>query len=310
MTPLVDLRGLRKRFGARLALHGVDLQLPSGEIVGVVGPDGAGKTTLIRALAGLLEVEADLARVLDFDLRSKDITALKAAVGYVPQSFGLHRELSVIENLRFTARLHRLPAAEFEARARELLDRTRMTPFVNRAAGALSGGMKQKLAVANALLLQPALLLLDEPTAGVDVMARAEIWSMLEAARSHALVMLSTSYLEEAEQCDRLVYLDNGRVIATGTPAALRDAVPLELYRAWSSDPRAVARAARQLGYVEGARQTGTYTRIEVPTDRTPGIDQVRADLGAIAGVDVQLVERLPLDMESTLLHLARGVAG
>lgn len=309
MEGAVELRGLRKRFAQRLALRGVDLTLASGEIVGVVGPDGAGKTTLIRCLAGLLEVEAESARVLGYDLLDADVTALKAEIGYVPQSFGLQRDLSVIENLRFTGRLHRLPAADLEVRARELLERTRMAPFQNRVAGALSGGMKQKLAVANALLIQPRLLLLDEPTAGVDVPARAEIWSLLQAARAHALVVLSTSYLEEAEACDRLVYLDEGRVVAVGTPAALRDAVPLELYRAWSDDPRRVARAARQFEYVEGARQTGAFTRLEVRCARSPGFERVRADLLALPGVDVQLVERLPLDMESTLLHLARGAA-
>ena len=175
---MIRLRALEKRYGSRRALAGIDLVLERREIVGVVGPDGAGKTTLLRALAGLLEIEAREATVLGHDLGG-DVTALKARVGYVPQAFSLHRDLTVEENLRFTARLHRLPEAEFRARAGELLARTGLAPFAERPTGALSGGMKQKLAVANALLPRPALLLLDEPTAGVDVMSRAEIWALL-----------------------------------------------------------------------------------------------------------------------------------
>ncbi len=302
----IRLRGLVKRYGRRLALAGVDLTLEAGQIVGVVGPDGAGKTTLLRALAGLLEIEASQARVLGYDLRG-DVTPLKAQVGYVPQSFSLHRDLSVIENLRFTARLHRLPAAQLTERAAELLQRTGLQPFADRASGALSGGMKQKLAVANALLLRPPLLLLDEPTAGVDVMARAEIWSMLEHERASSLVLLSTSYLDEAAACDRLVYLDGGRVVASGTPAELRATVPLDLYRAWGDDPRLIARLARELAYVAGARATGPFARIEVRRHHSPGVAGVSDDLRALPGAGVRLVEPAAVDMESTLLALARS---
>jgi ABC-2 type transport system ATP-binding protein len=304
----IHLRGLRKRYGSRQALAGVDLALRGGQIVGIVGPDGAGKTSLLRALAGLLDIEAAEAMVLGYDLRG-DVTALKAQTGYVPQAFSLQRDLSVMENLRFTARLHRLEAAVFRTRAEELLARTGLAPFRDRPARALSGGMKQKLAVANALLAAPPLLLLDEPTAGVDVVARAEIWTMLEQRRRTALVLLSTSYLDEASACDHLVYLHEGRVVASGAPAELRAAVPLELYRAWGEDPRAIARAARALPYVAGARATGRFARIEVQRARTPGPGCVLRDLQALPGSGVRFAEQTPIDMESTLLALAHGVA-
>ncbi len=303
---MIRLRGLEKRYGSRRALAGVDLVLERREIVGVVGPDGAGKTTLLRALAGLLEVEAEEASVLGYDLRG-DVTALKSRIGYVPQAFSLHRDLTVAENLRFTARLHRLPETEFRARADELLARTGLAPFAARATGALSGGMRQKLAVANALLPRPALLLLDEPTAGVDVMSRAELWALLERAREDALVLISTSYLDEAAAADRLLYLDRGRVVAAGTPAALRAGVPLQVYRAWGGEARAIARAARALPYVAGARATGRFARIEVRREGAPGTARVLADLGALAGARVSLAEEAPLDMEATLLALAGG---
>ena len=304
---MIRLRALEKRYGSRRALAGIDLVLERREIVGVVGPDGAGKTTLLRALAGLLEIEAREATVLGHDLRG-DVTALKARVGYVPQAFSLHRDLTVEENLRFTARLHRLPEAEFRARAGELLARTGLAPFAERPTGALSGGMKQKLAVANALLPRPALLLLDEPTAGVDVMSRAEIWALLERARAQALVLISTSYLDEAAAADRLLYLEGGRLVAAGTPAELRAAVPLRVYRAWGENARAIARAAKTLPYVEAARATGRFARIEVRRTDAPGAGRVLADLAALAGGALSFVEEAPLDMESTLRALAGGV--
>ena len=306
-APLVRLRRLEKRWGARRALAGIDLDLDAREIFGVVGPDGAGKTTLLRALAGLLDVTADEATVLGVDLRG-DPTPLKARIGYVPQTFSLHRDLSVEENLRFTARLHRIPEAEFGARAGALLERTGLAPFRARPTGALSGGMKQKLAIANALLAEPALVILDEPTAGVDVLARAEIRDLLVEARRSALVVMSTSYLDEAAAADRLAYLDGGRLVAVGTPAELRRSVPLALYRAWGDDARAIARAARALPYVDGARATGRFARVEVRRDAAPDPARVLRDLGALPAV--RLAEALPVDMETALLALGHRADG
>jgi len=297
------LRGLRKTFGTRVGLAGVDLTLEGAQLVGVVGPDGAGKTTLMRSLAGLLEIEAEQAEVLGFDLRG-DVRGLKAHVGYVPQAFSLPRELSVLENLRFAARLHRLPDDVFAARSTALLERTGLARFTARPAMALSGGMKQKLAISCALLPDPALLLLDEPTAGVDVVARDEIWALLRERRDRSLILISTSYLEEVDACERLIYLDDGRVVASGTPAELRAGLDLELYRAWGDDPRAIAAAARALPYVGEARASGRFARIEVPRPRTPGRHQVIADLSRLP--NVHLAEHAAIDTEAALLALAR----
>jgi ABC-2 type transport system ATP-binding protein len=280
------------------------LILERREIVGVVGPDGAGKTTLLRSIAGLLEVEAAEADVLGHDLRG-DVTELKREIGYVPQSFSLHRDLSVIENLRFTARLHRLPTDEFERRAAGLLGRTGLAPFAGRLAGALSGGMKQKLAIANALLVAPRLIVLDEPTAGVDVAARSEIWEMLEAEKARALVLISTSYLDEAAACDRLLYLDGGRVLAIGAPADLCARTTLELFRVWGEDSKRTSRAARELGYVRASRACAGYARVEVRAEGAPSEEDILRDLAALDGA--RFAERTPVDMESTLLALARG---
>jgi ABC-2 type transport system ATP-binding protein len=308
-APSIRLRGLRKRYGRRVALDGVDLELAGPGLVGVVGPDGAGKTTLLRCLAGLLDLEADEATALGVDLRG-DVRELKALIGYVPQVFGLQRELSVAENLAFTARLHRLEPRAWRPRADELLERTGLAPFAGRPAGALSGGMKQKLAIANALLPEPEVLLLDEPTAGVDVVARGEIWEMLEERRGGTLILLSTSYLEEAEACEKLVYLDAGRVVACGSPAELRAGVALELYRAWVEDPRATAREARALPWVASARASGRFVRVEVTRERSPGSERVLEALRSLPRHPARVAEPAPLDIEATLLALARRGPG
>ncbi len=299
--PVIRLRGLRKRFGTRTALAGIDLDVGDRQIFGVTGPDGAGKTTLLRTLAGLLEVDAAEATVLGHDLRG-DVTTMKANIGYVPQTFSLYRDLTVSDNLRFTARLHRLRADVLEARLADLLERTQLAPFVDRMAGALSGGMRQKLAIANALLPAPALLILDEPTAGVDVLARGEIWSILAHARASALVVVSTSYLDETERCDHLLYLDGGRVVATGTPDELRQANPRMLVRAWGEDARAIVRAARELPFVVASRATSRFARLEVRPDATSAAEITRA-VQRLPGV--RFVEWVRPDVESTLRHLA-----
>jgi len=220
--PALRLEGLAKRFGRRIALAGVDLALEGAALVGVVGPDGAGKTTLLRAIAGLLTVEARTATVLGVDLRD-DVRALKRRVGYVPQVFALHRELSVLENLRFTARLHRLPGDVFARRAGELLERTGLAPFRDRPAGALSGGMKQKLAVANALLPEPALLVLDEPTAGVDLANQRALAATLErlVADGATVVLVAHELGPLAPLVDRAVVMRDGRIAYDGPPAGL-----------------------------------------------------------------------------------------
>ncbi len=306
-APSIRLRGLRKRFGSREALAGLDLAVDGAQMLGVVGPDGAGKTTLLRTIAGLLEVEADEATVLGFDLLG-DVRELKRHVGYVPQAFSLYRDLTIQENLSFTARLHELDEAEFRRRAGELLESTGLAPFATRLAGQLSGGMKQKLAISNALLPGPDLLVLDEPTAGIDVVARHEIFEILARLESRVLIVLSTSYLEEAADCDHLVFLGDGRVVAQGSPAALEASVHTEAWRLWTDDGVAIRDAARTLPWVDSARTCGRFVRVEVDRGRSPSADGILGELRGLgeAGT-VALVERAPSDIESTLLALARS---
>jgi len=313
-VPSIRLRGLHKKFGSREALVGVDLDLVGAQMIGVVGPDGAGKTTLLRTLAGLLEIDAEEATVLGFDLR-QDVRDFKRHVGYVPQAFSLYRDLTIAENLSFTARLHDIDGAEFKRRCDELLDSTGLAPFASRMAGQLSGGMKQKLAIANALLPEPDLLILDEPTAGIDVVARLEIFEVLARLEGRVLIVLSTSYLEEAADCDHLVYMRSGRVIAQGRPDALAASTGTDPWRIWTNDAEAVKAVARTLAWVDSARSCGRFVRVEVLREQSPGPDEVcrrLLSLGNGGSTTIALVERAPADLESTLLALARraGVQG
>jgi ABC-2 type transport system ATP-binding protein len=217
----VEARGLVRRFGAVEALRGMTFSVRRGELWGLVGPDGAGKTTAIRVLAGLLDADAGEARVLGRD-PARGGTALRESLGLMPQQFSLYRDLTVAENLRFFSRLYALPRATFRARAERLLALTRLERFQDRRADALSGGMYKKLALACALLHEPEVLVLDEPTNGVDPVSRRELWALLhEFVHGGMTVLVSTPYMDEPERCDRVALVHEGRVVAEGEPGRL-----------------------------------------------------------------------------------------
>jgi ABC-2 type transport system ATP-binding protein len=217
--PALSARGLVRRFGAVTALDGLSFEVGRGELYGLVGPDGAGKTTSIRALAGLVDVDGGEARVLG---ERAGAPGIRERLGLMPQQYSLYRDLTVAENLRFFSRLYVLPRATFRARADRLLEITRLAPFVDRRADQLSGGMYKKLALACALLHEPEVLILDEPTNGVDPVSRRELWALLhEFVHGGMTVLISTPYMDEAERCDRVGLVHHGRMILEGEPAAL-----------------------------------------------------------------------------------------
>src|SRR5215470_19740227 len=202
--PAAKVTALVKSFGATRALAGISAELPAGKILGLVGPDGAGKTTLIRLLAGLMVPTAGTVEVLGRTPRAEGGTT-QAETGYMPQRFGLYEDLSVLDNLNLYANLRALDAAERGRRFAELLRFTDLAPFTERLAGRLSGGMKQKLGLACALLGAPRLLLLDEPGVGVDPLSRRELWKMVsELVARGVTVLWSTAYLDEAERCSHI----------------------------------------------------------------------------------------------------------
>jgi len=223
----VECRALSKVFSsgksAVAALSDVSFNLPSGEIVGLLGPDAAGKTTLLRLLCGLMRPTSGSAAVLGFDT-VKQSSEIQRRIGYMPQKFGLYENLSVEENLRLYADLHQVNESDCKTRFARLLDMTMLAPFRARMAGALSGGMKQKLALACALVSEPELMILDEPTVGVDVLSRRELWNILReiVGRGKMSVLASTAYMDEADYCDRTLVLFEGRLLADAPPSEIR----------------------------------------------------------------------------------------
>jgi ABC-2 type transport system ATP-binding protein len=214
-APAIEVRGLTKRYGRRAVVDHVDLTVPRGRIVGFLGPNGSGKTTTIRMLCGLLTPDEGTGTTLGLDLRTR-AAEIKRRVGYMTQRFSFYEDLSIAENLDFVARVYGMDNRR--RRVREGLERLGLTARAKQLAGALSGGWKQRLALAACLLHEPELLLLDEPTAGVDPKARREFWDQLHALAAQGItVLVSTHYMDEAERCHRLAYIAYGKLLAQGT---------------------------------------------------------------------------------------------
>ena len=240
----IHTRALACVFGSTVAVASLDLDVARGELFGLVGPDGAGKSTAIRLLCGLLRPTGGEAAILGFDLR-RDAVKIKARIGYLSQEFTLYGDLTVDENLSFFADLHGV--SDFRARRDELLAFTRLTPFRTRLAAALSGGMKKKLALACTLIHTPELLLLDEPTTGVDPVSRGEFWSILSAVLERGVtIVMTTPYLDEAERCHRISLMHTGRIVRTGTPDEIKAAMPGRVFDLTAREPRAAYALLRQ----------------------------------------------------------------
>ena len=228
MASAVELHHVSKAYGPTQAVGDVSLAVGAGELFGLIGPDGAGKTTLFRILATLLLADAGTATVAGYDV-VRDFRAIRNLVGYMPGKFSLYPDLTVAENLAFFAAVFRTTVqANYELVA-DIYEQ--LAPFKNRRAGALSGGMKQKLALCCALIHRPDVLLLDEPTTGVDAVSRQEFWHMLGTLKARGItIVVSTPYMDEAARCERVALLQAGRVLRVDTPAALRAAYPWPLY--------------------------------------------------------------------------------
>ena len=219
---IIETLGLGRRYGEHRALSDIDLRVRRGEIFGVLGPDGAGKTTLMQLFAAILDPTEGQSSVLGFDT-VREAERITARIGYMSQGFTLYDRLTVDENLAFAARIRGVGGEVFQHRRARLLEMAGLAPFGMRRAGQLSGGMRKKLSLCTNLIHEPPLLLLDEPSLGVDPRSRRELWRMLRAFRDQgATVVLTTPYMDEAMSCDRLAFLHQGALLAVDTPQALR----------------------------------------------------------------------------------------
>jgi ABC-2 type transport system ATP-binding protein len=233
---IIETKDLKRDFKSKHAVDGLNLSIQSGELFGLVGPDGAGKTTTLRILAGLLSITDGEATVLNFDLKDK-AESVKPHIGYMAQQFSLYGELSVIENLLFFAELFDVPPKDIKTRMERLLDFAGLTEFKSRRAINLSGGMQKKLALACTLIHTPEILLLDEPTTGVDPISRREFWNILtELHIQGTTIIISTPYMDEADRCSRVGLMYAGRLIECDTPQKIRNKLKGEIIEILTND--------------------------------------------------------------------------
>ena len=276
----ITARGLTRRFGNVVAVDHVDLDVPRGQVYGFLGPNGSGKSTTIRMLCGLLTPSEGDIDVLGLKI-PRDAEALKRRIGYMTQKFSLYEDLTVKENLEFLAAVHDVPKAQTRTRIAELLDSYWLGDLRDQLAGTMSGGQKQRLALAGAVLHKPELLFLDEPTSAVDPQSRREFWdSLFELADAGATILVSTHYMDEAERCHRLAILDRGRLVADGAPKVLCDQLPYTVWLIGGDAPRAAQKALQGTPGIVALAQIGAELRVLAERD---AVDQAELErrLGA-----------------------------
>lgn len=285
MNPAIALEGISKHYGKTTALTDVTFSVPEGSMFGLIGPDGAGKSTLYRILTTLITPDSGTATVAGLDVRS-DYRKIRTEIGYMPERFSLYPDLTVSENLNFFASL-------FGVRVQDNYDLiapffNQLAKFPHRRAGALSGGMKQKLALGCALIHRPKILLLDEPTTGVDAVSRSEFWDMLATLRQKGItILVSTSYMDEAERCERIALINAGRILKVDTPQRLVEGIGERLYNASAGEMYPLLMALRSMPEVRNCYTFGATLHV-VAGD---GFDAARitADLQRRGLTDVRI---------------------
>ena len=306
----IDVQNVSKDFGTFRALDRITLQVPRGEIFGLLGPNGSGKSTLIRILCGLLAPTQGHATVDGCDVE-REGELVRQHIGYVSQAFSLYRDLTVDENLDFFSSIYRLKGADREERKKWAIDLTHIGPYRDRLAGALSGGWKQRLALAAALMHRPRVLFLDEPTAGIDPVARRELWDLLFGLAGEGVTMLvTTHYMDEAERCGTVAYLYLSRLIVSGHPSELKkleEVTPKGTRRVQAECREGVAmlmKSARTLPYVHAATIFGTALHLLI--DATISNEHVKRDLESFGISEVAVAEIAPT-LEDVFVQLTES---
>ena len=281
----IEARGLSKHFGSLKAVSQLDLKVPRGQIYGFLGPNGSGKSTTIRMLCGLLTPTQGTATVLDTEVPG-DSRYLKPKIGYMTQKFSLFGDMTVLENLQFISEIYSYPKSGRAGRIGELLEKYDLTAQRRQMAGTMSGGQKQRLALACAVLHGPDLLLLDEPTSAVDPQSRRDFWSNLfRLAEGGTTILVSTHYMDEAERCHRLAILDRGIKVADGTPRHLQASTGMRVIEVMADDPYAAQAAVHDLPEVASVTQLGVRLRVLIPERHDDALQIVER---ALSGADIE----------------------
>jgi len=305
---VIQFEHVTKRYGSVRALDGMSLDVAQGEMFGMIGPDGAGKTTAIRLACGLLRVDGGRVRVLGRD-PVREHRAVTHAVGYLSQRFSLYGDLTIDENIAFVAEIHGVSG--YHAARDRLLAMTQLTPFRTRRADRLSGGMKQKLALACTLVHEPEVLLLDEPTTGVDPVSRREFWKLLSEFLTGGLtIVMTTPYLDEAERCARVALLHEGRVLAIDRPAALQATLEGQLVEVVADTPRPPLEILAAVPGVEDVQAFGDRAHVRLARGtQVQAIARITGALGA-HGIRVVNARPVPATLEDVFIGLITGGAG
>ncbi|MAU59910.1 MAG: multidrug ABC transporter ATP-binding protein [Parvibaculum sp.] len=302
---IIDVQGLTKSFGETKVVDGIDMQVAEGEIYGFLGPNGSGKTTTIRMLCGLLTPDAGAGTCLGHDIIS-DSAKIKLKVGYMTQRFSLYEDLSIRENLAFVASIYGLKKPK--QAVRETLEKLGLETRANQLAGALSGGWKQRLALAAAIMHEPKLLLLDEPTAGVDPKARRDFWDEIHQLADNGLtVLVSTHYMDEAERCHKICYLAYGKLLARGTVNEVIRQSGLVTWLVSSNSQRQINRLARELADRSGVEMVAPFgATLHVSGANDNALEAAVAPWRGEAGLDWQKVEPT---LEDVFIHMMQGAS-
>jgi ABC-2 type transport system ATP-binding protein len=300
----VEAAGLTRRFGEVVAVDGLNVKVPAGEVFGLVGPDGAGKTTSIRMLCGIMRPSSGSARVAGYDVETQG-SQIRRRIGYMAQRFSLYGDLTVVENLEFFSDLFHVPRGLRRRREQRLLEFARLTEFRKRRAGQLSGGMQKKLALACSLIHEPDIIFLDEPTTGVDPVSRREFWDLLsELHLQDTTVFVSTPYMDEAERCSRVGLLYRGRLVICETPDRIKGMLSGDLLELRASELRRAQQVATAL---QGVLEVQTYgDLLHVFVDDTSLRERALVAALQAAGIEVHGLRKIRPRMEEAFVSLIR----
>lgn len=307
--PIIAVQQLERRFatgsGAVTAVDHLDLTIQPGEIYGLVGPDGAGKTTLFRLLVGALRLDGGGGQIVGCDL-AQEMEKIRRQIGYLPQRFSLYGDLTVGENLRFFAEVNNISAADWQQRKVAMLNFVGLSEFEGRLARNLSGGMKQKLGLATALIHRPRLLLLDEPTGGVDPVTRQDFWQLIGRAvtQEGVTVVVSTPYMDEASRCTRIGFMNAGRILAEGTVKELTAPLNGRILELVGSNPRQLRQLCEQDPDVEAVQAFGSKLHLRVRRDGVTAVQQRLPQTAASASITLTRLQPIAPTLEDVFIEL------